>query len=297
MLAQRSINVETDVWAKLKDEAEKLNKNVTTFASEILADHVYKNPGTDRNVKGILLAAGMASRMMELTDEKPKCMLEVNGKTLLQRQVNAFKSYNVNDLVVVRGYKKEAVNYADLKYYYDYNYRRGNILHSLMVAEPELNQEFIVSYTDILFKKEIVGKLLESKADIAIIVDADWNKFYEGQLHRPAAELEKVTLDGNYVIKLGKNLNPNNTQGEFIGIAKFSKAGAEALKAVYADLKTKLGNSPFQAAPSLEKAYLTDMLQELVDRGYKVEAVLINGGWLELDDKSDFFNAQQVWTD
>lgn len=246
-------------------------------------------------MKAIILAAGMSSRLMELTDDKPKCMLEMGGKTILQRQIDTFRQCGTNDIIVVRGYMKEKINYAGLKYVYNKNYRRNNILESLMYAESEMDSDIIVSYSDILYDKSVVEKLLESKADISLIVDTDWIEHYIDRFQHPIEEAEKVMVKNDRITKIGKMINPNEAHGEFIGVAKFSKVGAGILRENYARVKIELGNAPFHEAASLENAYLTDMLQELIDRGYVIANVDIKGGWMEIDTPEDLQRAEEKY--
>ena len=102
----------------------------------------------------------------------------------------------------------------------------------------------------------------------------------------PIEEAENVVLNGNKIIKIGKHLTADESHGEFIGLVKFSKNGAEILKNVYSELKKK--GEIFQKAKSFEKAYMTDMLQELIDRGYSVDTVKIDKGWWEIDTPQDY---------
>ena len=78
-------------------------------------------------------------------------------------------------------------------------------------------------------------------------------------------------------------------------MAKFSKKGAEIWRKNYNEVKKQFGNSPFHTAISIEKAYLTDMFQELIDRGYAVSNVDIKGDWMEIDTLEDISRAEKQW--
>ncbi len=294
---QRNIEIDSNVWNKLKSEAMKRNKNVRGFAGEILTDYIKVIGRKDKRkkIKAIILAAGMSSRLMELTDDKPKCMIEVNGKTILQRQIEILKECGIDDIIVIRGYKKEAINYTGVKYVYNQNYRRNNILESLMHAESEMSGDFIVLYSDILFTRDVVEKLLRSKSDISVVVDRDWLSNYKDRSQHPVEEAEKVIVKNGRVIKIGKLIKSYEAGGEFIGMAKFSSRGSNMLKNIYRELKEKLGyNSPFHEAAVFEKAYLTDMIQEMINRNIGVAPINISGGWIELDTIEDFQRAEKV---
>lgn len=251
-------------------------------------------------MKAIIVAAGPGSRLEPLTEEKPKCLLEVGEKTILQVTLDALKKSGVNDIVIVRGHKKDAIKYPDIRYYYNPNYLENNILVSLFYAESEMRDGFLFSYSDILYDETIVRKLLQSKQDISIVVDIDWAKTYENRTLHPTDEAELVRVKDGKVIEISKFMNPEVAHGEFIGLAKFSKKGAEIFVRNY----KRCRDSPwcgfkelqrFHDANSFEKAYLTDMLQELIDRGYPIHTVYIKGGWMEIDTIQDLQKARRIW--
>ena len=296
-LIQRNIEIDSEIWAKLKQEAIANNRNVRDLAGEILADYVIESDKTkgQRNVKAIIIAAGMSSRLAELTDDKPKCMLEIKGKTILQRQIETFNQCGITEIIVIRGYKKEVINYTGVKYIYNQNYRRNNILESLMYAENDMDGEFIATYSDILFKTSVVRALLESKADISIVTDIAWKSHYKKRFQHPIEEAEKVIVSNNRAVEIGKATNPNEAYGEFIGLVKFTNPGAEILKTNYKRVVAELGKTQFHTAPSVEQAYLTDMFQELIDKSYTISNVDIKGHWMELDTVEDINTARKVW--
>lgn len=240
------------------------------------------------NVKAIIIAAGKGSRLNPLTVDKPKCMLEIAGKTVLQRAIDCLRENGINNIAVVKGYKKEKINYPGLKYYVNDNYENNNILHSLFYAEPEMDGDFIALYSDILFKKDVVKKLLEHNHDFSVIVDKNWIKAYEGRTNHPTSEAEKVIIENGKIVEIGKHLTVEESHGEFIGMVKFSDEGTEILKNVFNDAKKKFTGKPFQCAKVFEKAYLTDMIQELIDNGHDVHPVVIEGKWHEMDTLQDF---------
>ena len=241
-------------------------------------------------MKAIIIAAGLGMRLSPLTDSKPKCLLPIGGKTILQRALETLKECGLDDVAIVRGYKKEMIAYPNARYYHNDNYRNNNILASLFYAEDEMEGGFVSSYSDILHGQEVVEKLLASRADISVVVDTKWKEAYKGRTEHPITEAEKVLVEGDRIIKIGKApISADEAYGEFIGLAKFSAKGAKILKANYHRAKKEFAGKPFQhEARIFEKAYLTDMLQELIDRGYTVKSVDIEGGWWEIDTIQDY---------
>lgn len=291
-MVQRNIDIDAKVWAALKIKATQMNKNVRELAGEILTEFVKTNRiRIPKKPKAIIIAAGPGKRLMPLTKAKPKCMLDINGKTLLQRQIEIFKKCGVEDIIVIRGYKKNAINYPGLKYFYNANYQTNNILESMFYAESEMNSEFVVTYSDIWFDKTVLEKLLDSKKDISLIVDRDWQSSYKERYQHPIEEAEKAVIKEGKIIKIGKGLNKNDAHGEFIGLAKFTEAGTEILKSIYRIAKNLYSDKPFHEAYVFEKAYLTDMIQELIDRGFDVHSVDIESNWIEIDTHEDYQKA------
>lgn len=241
-------------------------------------------------MKAIIIAAGMGVRLNPLTDDRPKCMLKFKGKTLLEYQIEALRGAGIDRIALIKGYKKEKINYPGLIYYINDNYQNNNILHSLFYAEKEMNDEFIAAYSDIYYTQDIVGRFLDSKEDIAIVVDIDWRGYYEGRTEHPIKEAENVIFDANNnVVKIGKILpDKDAVHGEFIGMMKCSKRGALIFRRYFHRLKQIYSGKSFQKAPVFEKAYLTDIFQDMVDYGVKINCVIIEKGWVEIDTIQDF---------
>lgn len=251
-------------------------------------------------MKAIIVAAGPGTRLLPFTENKPKCMLEVGEKTILQRMLEALRENGVTDIVMVKGYKSDAINYPNIKYYYNPNYLENNILASLFYAEKEMRDGFIFSYSDILYSASVLRKLLQSKEDMSLVIDVDWAQRYKGRTLHPIDEAELVVVEDSKVVKISKFMNPAIAYGEFIGLAKFARKGVETLIRNYKRIRANKwcgfkAHHRFQDAVSIDKAYLTDMLQELINRGYPIHSVDINGGWLEIDTSQDLQIARRIW--
>ena len=246
-------------------------------------------------MKAIIIAAGPGSRLMPITNERPKCLLDVGGQTILERALQALRENGIQNIVVVRGYSGHLINYPHLTYCHNPDFEKNNILRSLFYAEDEMDDAFIFSYSDILYSSEIVARLMGSEADIALIVDVNWIERYEGRDQHPVSEAELVEVENGRVVRIGKGVvSPEEAHGEFIGLAKFTRSGAEVMKATYHRVAKEGPSAPFQCAASLEKAYMTDLIQELVDNGSLVQSVDIEGGWMEIDTPQDLERARRL---
>jgi len=243
--------------------------------------------------KTLIVAAGLGSRLKDHTENLPKSMLDFGGKTLLERQLAAYRDCGINNISVVRGYKKNKINYKNLNYFDNNDYEKNNILNSIFYGEKVINGNVIIAYSDILFESSVVKRLLESDHDISVVVDIDWKGYYVGREDHPIEEAENVIFNSNNeVVKIGKiATEKQEVHGEFIGMMKLSNRGCEIFKQNFHRVKKLYWDKPFQRAKVFQKAYLTDMIQELVDIGIKVHCVIIERGWKEIDTVEDYQKA------
>jgi len=260
--------------------------------------------GTEK-VTAIIPAAGFEKQLLPLIQDKPKCLLDIKGKTILERQIAALNEVNIKDIAVVRGYQKEKIAFPNLRYYDNDRYEDTGELTSIFCAEQELEGRCLLLYSDIIFETGILLKLLKSPADFTIVVDLAWAD--QRKLPRPHFKPDLVLLDNppatgyrfvppdrpNRLVKIGQHLDAERAHGEFIGLAMLSERGTEQFQSAYKSV-AKNPEAPFHEAPSLAKASLTDMLQELVDRGHDVSCLTIYKGWMEVDTFEDY---QQAWAD
>ena len=243
--------------------------------------------------KTLIVAAGLGSRLKGHTENTPKCMLDFGGKTLLQRQLFSYKANGIEEISLIRGYKKNKINYKDIKYFDNNDYKDNNILNSIFYGEEVLNGDIIISYSDILFEPFVVKRAMQSDHDISVVVDIDWRDYYVDRKDHPLSEAENVIFNSNNeVIKIGKIASQKEeVHGEFIGMIKLNHRGCEILKQNFHRVKKLYWDKPFQRAKIFQKAYLTDMIQELVDIGIKVHCVVIKRGWKEIDTVEDYKKA------
>lgn len=252
-----------------------------------------------KSVNAIIVAAGMGNRMNHLTQKKPKCMLVINGKTILDRLIDNLLNCGITDINIVVGYKKEYFNDDKYQCYVNHDYENNNILHSLFYAEEAMDFGFLFSYSDIIYDGAVIRQMLESNLDIAIAVDCNWHEYYEDRVGHPISEAELVFTENRKTVTLiRKDADSKNAFGEFLGVAYFSRKGAKILKDVFNDLSQyyyENSHQTFHTAESFKKAYLTDMLQEIINRGYSVNIVQIKGNWTEIDIPRDLTVSEQFW--
>ena len=141
-------------------------------------------------MKAIIVAAGMGRRLNPYTDDRPKCMVPVAGRPILERQVDALRAHGVRDIVVVRGYLGDRITVPGLRFIENPDYAKNNILASLLYAADEMDDDFLFSYSDIVFHPDIVSTLAATPGPLALVVDRKWADAYQGRTEHPVSEAE-----------------------------------------------------------------------------------------------------------
>lgn len=173
-------------------------------------------------MKAMILAAGTSKRLRPMTDNTPKCLIKVGRKSIIDYQIEALMNSGITNIFIVVGYLAEKImkhltlTYPDINFKFIYNphYERTNTLYSLWLASSEMSDDFVYLNADVLLDKKIIKNLLESPFRNCLAMSPQ----------KCSAEEVKVIIDTNNLVKdIGKDIDPNQSDGEFIGIAKFSK--------------------------------------------------------------------------
>jgi choline kinase len=243
-------------------------------------------------IKVIILAAGQGSRLAPLTNDKPKCMVKLFGKSLLEWQIEKFRKFGIKDISIVTGYKKKLISMDGIKIYHNNNFEKTNMIETLFCAKKEINETVIVSYGDIIFQDNVVQQLIESKDDFSVVIDKEWKRYWDIRFDNPLDDAESLILDSENNIKnIGqKTVTLEEIQGQYIGLMMFKGNSTKIIKKFYEKMKelSKRGKNPLNSNLPFELSYMTDFLQGLVNEKYKLKAILIKNGWLELDSMQDY---------
>ena len=246
-------------------------------------------------MKAIVIGAGSGIRISELSKKCPKALLDINGKTILSRQISLFRKNGINDIIVITGPYWEKFDFENITNVPDNQYAEHDILGSLMEARFHIADDLLITYSDILFEESILHQVIQSNSDIGIAVDLNWEESYTERTDTPKSEAENVLLDkDDHLIQIKKNIqNSEGRIAEFLGIVKLSANGSKTLIKTYDSLKSYQGR--FHDAPSVSKAYLTDMIQELIDSQIRVTPIFISGKWCEIDTAQDLQRAKNLF--
>jgi phosphoenolpyruvate phosphomutase len=261
-----------------------------------------------RWVRAIIPAAGDHMNeysMKDIASDIPIAMLDIKGKTLLQRQVEMLNAAAIYDITVVGGYKRERIRLDGIKLASNEDWQTTGEMRSILCGACGADQDTLIAYADILFDGETAARLAEADADIALLVDNTFPPRSHGPGRRPTlvalsnprppAPRALNTNAPNHVLRIGQSLASAEAHGEFAGLAVFSKKGFGLLRQVYQEV-TETHEGPFQEAGSARAASFTDVVQELIDRGYPVGCVEVSSGWMEVHSLDDYKLAHRLVT-
>lgn len=254
-------------------------------------------------MKCIVIAAGRGKRLGAHTEEVPKCMVEVGGVPMLMWQWRALASAGVDELVIIRGYKGDVLERfvrglgVPARFVDNTEWETNNILLSLAYARSEIDGPLVFTYSDIIYTPDVAQAVVAAPGPMALVVDRAFRTIYEGRTEHPLEEGEVCDLspDGRIARVGKKSLPPDGAVGEFIGLGKLDAAGAAIVGATMDELVARYrgrDDQPFQRAARFRNAYLTDLLQEVIDAGHAAWPAFIDGQWREIDTGQDLERAR-----
>lgn len=249
-------------------------------------------------MKAIIIGAGRGVRLMPTTEGEPKCFVRVGGKRILDWSIEALRAAGIDRIVFIGGYRIEKVrsSYPDLMFYHNDQWAENNIMESLMYARDEMNEPFLCTYSDILFTPTIIHKAMASESDISLVVDTHWRARYTHRSQHPTSDAEKVIVLDGLVRSVHRDIPESEAYGEFIGVAKFSKRGAQLLRESYDRAKQRYEGKPFRGAAVFGKAYLIHLLEEMIASDILIAHIDNHGGYIEVDTQEDYVYACRHWS-
>jgi choline kinase len=237
--------------------------------------------------KAVILAAGVGSRLMPLTSDRPKGMVALMGLPMLARQIAVLRAGGVEDITVVGGYRIDCLDALGLPVIANPGYDSTNMVESLMRARSLFDGEHdvIMAYGDIVYEPRVLAVLLQTPGEVVVTADLGWQRLWSARMEDYASDVESFRLraDGG-LAELGKRPGSlAEVEAQYIGLVRFPAACHARLLAFYdgLDREARYDGQPFQ------KMYMTSFIQQLVDRGWDVRPAFIENGWLEVDSVED----------
>jgi L-glutamine-phosphate cytidylyltransferase len=255
---------------------------------------------TGDHVKVIIIGAGRGRRLMPLTEDQPKCFAPIHGKRILDWILDALAGggFTRKDVVFVGGYQLPLIKqeYPEFTFVENTNWERNNILASLFCAEDFMEEGFVCSYADILYRPDPVHRLVQSTADITLIVDTDFRHRYTRRSQHPESDAEKLRAEDERIVEINRRIPGEAASGEYIGVARFTPKGAAQLREHYHRVLAHFGEEgAFQGAASVRMAYLIHLFQEMLDHGVEMRRVDTHGQYYEIDTTEDYQIVHEEW--
>jgi choline kinase len=217
-------------------------------------------------------------------------MLELNGKPLLQHQIDALQNAGVNEIAVVTGYRKEAIKAQGISHRFENErWEQTNMVRSLIAADEWLRSgPCLVSYADIFYAPSAPRSLMQAKANIAITYDVHFWELWSRRFSDPLADLENFRLDGKGYIKEigGRALSREEIEGQYMGLLYIRPQG-------WSDIRAFIEANPTEKTDKLD---MTSLLQSLIKRDVAIEAIAYRDGWGEVDVPEDLalYNTENI---
>ena len=232
-------------------------------------------------MRAIILAAGRGSRMGPLSDDRPKCLVELDGQPLIARQIAALRRGGVDEIGVVRGYRAEMIDFPGLSYFANEQWAETNMVMSLAAAAPWLRSgPVIVSYADIFYRGELVRGLADTPGELVISYDRAWRRLWTRRFADPLADAETFRIDAaGHLLEIGgKTARIEDIEGQYMGLLKFTPPAWRAVEALLLTLD----------APIRNRLDMTGLLRRLLAANEILVATFgTDGQWGEVDNPED----------
>ena len=236
-------------------------------------------------MKFLILAAGSGTRLGKQTEFLPKSLIRINKKTILERQLNIIKKNQKNNVVIIAGPNKEKFLEFQVDVFEDVEYKKHGQLGSLASINKIFDEDVIVIFSDVIFDEGIIKEIIKTECDFGIALDQNWREKYIERTDHPISQADLVEIKDGKIRQIKKNLQGKDNS-EFIGIVKFSSYGWKILIQLYNKLKENHEGS-FHDANGFDDAYITDIIQELIELDYNIKPIFDKGNWLEIHNPQD----------
>lgn len=215
-----------------------------------------------------------------LTEERPKCMVELGGRPLLEWQTAALALAGVSDVAIVTGWRRELLENRVTTTFHNPRWAETNMVMSLACAAPWLETApCIVSYSDIFYPPGAVSALDICGADIAMTYDPDWLSLWSRRFKDPLSDAETFRTDANgNVVEIGNRASSlDQIKGQYMGLLRFTPAGWKTVTDYLGTL----------APAARDRMDMTSLLRSLIGVGATIRGFAISGHWGEADTAED----------
>jgi L-glutamine-phosphate cytidylyltransferase len=238
-------------------------------------------------MKVIILAAGQGTRLRPLTNDRPKCMVELLGKPLIKHQLDVLNRKGIDNIYVATGYLEEKIMYPQIKAkYFNPRYDKTNMVVSLFSALEIMDgDDLLITYGDIVYSEDVIEEVLNDNSKIGVVVDKGWRAYWEARMDNPLDDAETLKVnDEGQIIEIGKKAkSTDEIQGQYIGMIKINKDYVSKFISFYNDLDK---NGVYDGQ-DFDNMYMTSFLQKITEELIPLKPIYINNGWVEIDEPTD----------
>jgi L-glutamine-phosphate cytidylyltransferase len=238
-------------------------------------------------VKALILAAGQGTRLRPLTDDRPKCLVELRGTSLLERQAAVLRRGGVEDITVVSGYRADQIRSRGFATRINPRYAETNMVATLFCAIDLMDdrQDLLICYGDIVYEPRVLSALLGVDAPVTVMVDRQWLRYWQLRLDDPLTDAETLKLGpGGRLLELGKKPRGyESIEAQYMGLIKVRADHVALFKQAY----SSMDRAATYDGKSFDNMYMTSFIQHLIDGGWDVRVAETDNGWLEVDSVED----------
>lgn len=313
----RDIGISLVIWANhncracitaMKETSKKIfeDQNLMGVEDQIATvSEVFRIQGNDEleraekmylpkvaSTKSVILAASRGNCFNDLTENKPKTMIKINGKSILEKQAKTLKDYGITDITVVRGYKKEAVklkNEEGIHFVDNDEYETSSEVYSLALAKENFGQQLLVTYGDLIFKKHLIFDVLECEQDVAVVVNKnDRFDMYHNFIFS-AEPVDKLAYDQKLKVADVSN-SPQEGPGKYlcgnsIGILAVKENAMRTVKNLLQDIIDK----------GEKQVPLHEFLKRIMEQGIEIGIVsAADTDWVDVNTLPDLERAIEL---
>ena len=239
-------------------------------------------------MRGLILAAGRGRRLGSLGAERPKCLVPVGGRPLLDWQMEAFGRAGIGEIAIVRGFCGEQLH-TTAHLIDNPRWETSNMVTSLAAAADWLALgDTIVSYADLVYPSRAIALLAAPQLpDVAVLYDPAWRALWERRFADPLSDAEtfRLAADRRTVLEIGaRATDVGEIKGQYMGLLRLTPTGSARILREHAAMESA----------ARDRLDMTGMLRRLLAAGDAVGAVPYDSWWCEIDTPEDVEVAEEI---
>jgi L-glutamine-phosphate cytidylyltransferase len=215
-------------------------------------------------------------------------MVELHGKPLLMHQVDILRAAGLTNITAIGGYLKDQLYSVVDKVIVNEKFATTNMVESLMCASKTVQRGCVISYGDIVYSKALLEVLLAEDSDITVVVDDNWLEYWETRSDNPLLDAEtlKFSVTNDLTEIGGKPVSLDEIESQYIGLIKVNARGGSKITETY----KRCSKNGLMNGKSFQNAYMTDLLQQMINDGIKIKALRTTELWVEIDTTDDLMS-------